>query len=464
MSDDAGMDGWPTEAWKPLAWEGVGIRLPRSWDVTGHRGFWRQGIIKAKSPAGARLELAWQQADKRRTPEQQAGKLWPEVQLRSWAVGDSEAGFVSSQGFAMGVGASERHAFLAQTPGRLAVLTMQGVESDLAKRIARSLRVAGRQDGNPFAVLEFAVTAPADYELVDSSIQAGVCLFGWRQGRRRIQFRRFSAGHAVMGLPVDSPLNTSKVQARFEAWVGMIYARQIADARHVMELEEDASGRLIVTLQGRRRRLMPMEVTSLIPQHRRQYRYIRVVWDKPSCKVYCAESTHDTPAARQLCQQILDSFAVYPCPGQGPSPLGLKQVIKRDVKTTVTDQGRYLVEITCDRPKALGLLPLLLGHKPNREPVVHKAELDPIGRWLWEQIDRVPLEHLISQLQDKLSLCTREARMSILMYLQMLAKWRMLDITPGKTDRHDAGQDAGHDAGQAARQANDIDAFPTPRR
>lgn len=418
---------------KPLAWEGVRIDMPRSWDITGHRGFWDHGIIKAKSLGGPRLELAWRRANTRSDLAQQAAKLWPDVALRPWELSTGQPNIAISQGFTMGTGTNERRVLLAQTKDRLAVLTMLGVDQPLALRMARSLRVADKHEPRPFAALEFEVTAPADYELIKSEIKSGVCYFGWKQRRRHFQFRRFSAGHTAMGMAMEADLNGPDAKAHFEAWVSLLYARELADAHHNRQVEGEGTDRLSMTLKSKRRRFAAMEVTSLIPKHRKQFRHIQVVWDKPSRKIVCLESTHDDQAALDISRQVMDSFKAHPCPGVELRNLPVKTIVKCPDVAIKTTQGRCLVEIKQPRPKAIGWLPLLLGQKPNREPVIHKAELDPIGRWLWDQIGKLPLDEIIGQLQEHLSLSAREARMSIMTYLQILAKWRMIEFKEARS-------------------------------
>lgn|GEM_PF-6512808 len=420
---------------KPLAWEGIGIRIPHDWDFTGHRGFWRQGVVKARSVEGSRVELAWRPANTRDDLAKLAARLQPGVEWRPWAVSAAGTNVVSSQGFTVGhTDERGRRLFLAQTHHRLVMLTLDRIDVALAARIVQSLEMTDTPDEpQPWGLLEFSVTSPAGYELIESSIQAGVCLLRWRKGRRHLLLRRFSSGHAGMGLPLNADLNDPKALERFNAWIDLVYARESADAKYTRQTITDNAQRLHVTLRSRPRRFAAMEITALIPNHRRQYRWIQIVWDKPACKVYCVESTHDDDTADAAVQELIRTMAFHPCPPTQSLKLPIKQVVKRKIKTHKGERGQLLVEIEHPRPRALGFLPLLLGQKPNHAPVIHRAELDPIGTWLWERLGRSSLEQIIQQLQQTLQLSARETRMATMTYLHILAKWRMVDIEVNQT-------------------------------
>jgi hypothetical protein len=450
--------------YKLLAWEGVGLYVPPRWDIGRHEGDHRRGLFRVDDESRVVIQARWWTAE-RPVPIDDL------VRQHAGTVHGRRSGppprFKRVDGLGLTPGVDERAvAFEADVKGErtpadreiLVVWQKQSIGRVLLLRfliergspgtgcirtMLTGLRLQGADEARDFAALDFAVQCPAGYVLDTGILKAGVCYVEFRQGRRRLALRRFSAANAVMG--VESPCLED-----LDRWCRKIYASEFHDMRYEVARTTDPAGRPLLRLTGRRRWLAPIEMRWLIPRHRRLPRRIDIVWDAGANKIYCIELLRpgaDMEAAVTAFEWSA-RITLGPEPrtgesaGDGDVGAGLTEArqrrrrslrarVQRSVSATVEvlEHGRTALGYTVERPRHLRFLRLLGGLPAGPEKQPRTVELDLIGSLVWEECgrDRRVCE-IIDLVRDRFRISHREAELSVTEFIRGLGSRGLLSV------------------------------------
>jgi hypothetical protein len=395
---------------KPVAWEGVGVRVPCGWDFMKHQGFFDKGMFVVGGLAGERVDVSWWQAGKSQELEKLAERTCP----------DGLPWTVRVDGFEEVVGVKNRDQFALFVRGinRAGAVVVMGCDEHVARDVAGSLVLGGAQDGRAFAVFECSVTGPAGYALKESELQAGMCQWQWSKGRRLVNFKRFSAANVTLGLgmardPGADPLN------RLAKWASLNYAKEMGIDRQTITAREDDQGRLVVDLAAKKRWFAGLAVTTLIPAHIKHPVWARVIWDVSVNKLVCVDTTQAGEAGLAVLDGVIQSVAFWPCGAAcDPGPMWTRAP---GIAVEEMADGNVAVIRKVPRPAGLKWMRAMTGGGVEKGEIQQKSALDGVGSWLWRKLEKGKSQgELVRELQEILVLSQREAELSVGKYLSVL--------------------------------------------
>jgi hypothetical protein len=410
------------EGFKPVAWEGVGVRVPLAWDFVQHKGFWDKGMLKVLGPGREKVEVSWWRAGKSQGLETLAAGLWPDLEDGGvkWVV--SLSGFEEVLGVRrpegeQGVG----FAVFVKGGERAGAVVISGCSEAQARRVAESLEIAAKDARRRFAFFEMSLEAPAGFELRESTLQAGVCSLKWTRGRQHLNFKRYSAANVTLGLNMSRG-EGEKPMERLLAWARLAYAGEMRLDGTEGETHRDDGGRLVVDIRVKRRWFAGLAVTSLIPSHIKHPVWARVIWDVTANKLVCIDTTEkDSKVATHAVSAIETGLQFWGSGGEA----GAEGLVWRRVRGVVSEVGvDGVVKIVrrVPRPAGIRMLRFLSGDRAENGAIEQKSALDGVGSWLWLRLDEQGRREaeLAWELQEALGLSRREAGLSVGSYLAAL--------------------------------------------
>lgn len=329
-------------------------------------------------------------------------------------------------------------------PGRLLMLRFL-IEAgrpnlDRIRTMLSGLHFQGVEEPRDWAALDFALRVPPGYRLETGVLRAGVCYLEFRNGRRMLALRRFSAANAVMG--VDAPTLDD-----LERWCRKTYADSFYDMRYQVERTIDPVGRPLLRLTGRRRLLAPVELKWLIPRHRRLPRRIDLIWDPGANKIYSVELLRPDRLApadidgfeaslrMTLSPESADAEATLagePIESRRRARLrSLRARVRRmpDAAWETNERGRVVLRYWVERPRALRLLRFLGAMPPGPERRPRHLELDLIGTRVWEACEARPrVCDLIAEIRERFRISHREAELSVTEFIRVMGSRGLLGV------------------------------------
>ncbi|MFO7535297.1 MAG: PqqD family protein [Kiritimatiellia bacterium] len=465
--EEAGGENIPTLAppgFKLLAWEGVGLFVPQRWEIGRHEGDHRRGLFRVDDEARVVIQARWWTAARPIPIDDLVREHAKTVHGRR---NGPPPRFTRAEGLGLGRRENERAvAFEAEIAGDQSLPDRELLviwQKESAARVlmlrflvergqpARSriramlsgLRLQGREEGRDFAVLDFAVRSPPGYRLEKGVLKAGVCYLEFRNGRRILALRRFSAADAAMGTP-------SPGLEDLERWCRMTYAAEFYDMRYGIEFLHDSTGRPLLRLEGKRRLMAPIEMRWLIPRHRRLPRRIDVIWDAAANKIYSVELLRPYPEMgpeidafeRSLrltlaaeppgCEVETEPARANAMPDTRLARLrSLRARVRISPEATVRmgENGRAILAWTVERPRSLRLLRLLGGLPAGPEKQAKKLELDMIGSLVWRECGRNRrVCEIIDLLRERFRISHREAELSVTDFIRSLGARGLLGV------------------------------------
>lgn len=453
--------------YKLLAWEGVGLFIPQRWDLGQRSGDYNQGFLRIDDEYRPVVQVRWWKTrgwiSIDRVVQQYSRKMFTRKERQSGMQLKPLAGLSLPQGDTDRAQAFHLEA-TEDRPEREVLVIWQNraanraavwrfaVEKDSPslhhiQLMARGLCLQGHKDNKDFGLLDLAFRGPARYELQKHEIHAGVCYFRFSRsfGFDQLGLRRFSCANAVLGSLQPQVCDLVR-------WCRGIYAPEFYDMRYQIEETRDAKDRPQLVLRGRRRWLAPLEIGSLIPQHRRSPREIRILWDPPANKIYCLEILKLKPRSIQAADELfgslrmtLDSRANGDLPDNSPPSRNQEkqwpkerrqrmrslraQVRRGKVEYFTNDAGRIVLKHIYERPTKLRLLRLLGSQPRGPSKAMRQVELDLIGSMIWEKIDsRTTFKSLTEEVLQQFHISLHEAELSVAHYIKTLGSRGLLAV------------------------------------
>lgn len=449
---------------KLLAWEGVGLYVPQRWEMGRHEGDHKRGLFRVDDESRVVIQARWWTAE-RPVPIDDL------VRRHVGTVHGHKPGlaprFSRMEGLGLTPGADERAvAFEAdvknertsadreilvvwQKPSVRRVLLLRFLiergqpAMECIRTMLAGLRLQGATAARDFAALDFAVCCPPGYALDKGYLKAGICYLEFRQGRRRLALRRFSAANAVMG--VETPCLDD-----LERWCRKTYAQEFHDMRYEVRRATDPAGRPLLRLTGRRRLLAPIEMRWLLPRHRRLPKRIDIIWDPAANKIYCVELLRPrvdleatVVAFEQSVRMTLGSElrtvgarkAIEADPGLPESAKlrlrSLRARVQRSESASAErlENGRLVLGYKVERPRHLRFLRLIGGLPAGPEQQLKKVELDLLGTLVWEECGRNRrVCEIIDLVRDRFRISHREAELSVTEFIRGLGSRGLLSV------------------------------------
>ena len=461
---------------KLLAWEGVGLYVPQRWEIGRHEGDHRRGLFRVDDETRVVIQARWWTTT-------QPVPIDDLVRRHAGAVHGRQPGppprFRRMEGLGLVSGGEGRAVLfeadildgpppadreilvVLQEPSAGRVLLLRFLiergqpDTGAVRTMLAGLRLQGAGEHRDFAALDFAVRCPPGYVLDKGLLKAGVCYLEFRQGRRRLAFRRFSAANAVIG--VEAP-----AIGDLERWCRKAYASEFHDMRYTVERGADPAGRPMLLLSGRRRLLAPIEMRWLIPRHRRIPRRIDVIWDAAANKIYCielrrpgADMDATVTAFERSVRMTLGEEGRPGATGRPPDAgTGLSEDVQRRLRSLRArvrvsdaarveklDNGRVTLVYPVDRPRSLRLLRLLGAMPAGPERRQQTVELDLIGAIVWEQCGQNRrVSEMVEHIRERFRISHREAELSVTEFIRALGSRGVLsvelDAGPGLQGEH----------------------------
>lgn len=442
---------------KLLAWEGVGLYVPRRWEIGRHEGDHKRGLFRVDDESRVVIQARWWTAE-RPIP---IGDLVRQHALAVYTPkGEPSHPFKRMGGLGLPDGEGDRaEAFLSDPladgegdqsrellvvwqrlpVGRVLMLRflIRGDRPETAaiRAMLTGLRLQGLDEPRDFAALDFAVQSPAGYALEQGKLKAGVCYLEFRKRGSRIAWRRFGAADAVMG--TDSPGLDD-----LERWCRVTYAAEFYDMRYNVERTTDPIGRPMLRLAGNRRWLAPIELKWLIPSHRRLPRRIDIIWDAAANKIYCLELIRPDAkrepevaaverASRMTLGTEASAFEDVELDPRVPRVRSLRARVRRmpGVTADVNAKGRTVLKFTVERPRGLRFLRVLGGLPSGPVRQERSLELDLIGNLVWEASGKESrVCEIIAAIRDRFKISHREAELSVTEFVRALGSRGILAV------------------------------------
>jgi hypothetical protein len=450
--------------YKLLAWEGVGLYVPQRWEIGRHEGDHKRGLFRVDDESRVVIQARWWTADRpvpiddlvRRHVGMVHGKQAGQPPrftrmdgLGLMPVSDERAVAFEADVKNERTSADREILVVWQKPSVRRVLLLRFLlergqpDAGCIRAMLAGLRLQGLTESRDFAALDFAVCCPPDYVLDKDFLKAGICYLEFRQGRRHLALRRFSAANAVMG--VETPCLDD-----VERWCRKTYASEFHDMRYEVARATDPVGRPLLRLMGRRRWLAPIEMRWLIPQHRRLPKRIDIIWDPAANKIYCIELRRprgeSEPMVARFEQCVRMTLGPEPQTGgsRGAADAApeltearrrrlrsLRARVQRSALATeeLLEKGRLALGYTVERPRHLRFLRLIGGLPAGPEQQLRKVELDLIGTLVWEECGRNRrVCEIIDLVRDRFRISHREAELSVTEFIRGLGSRGLLSV------------------------------------
>ncbi len=460
----------PPPGFKFLAWEGVGLYIPSRWDIGQYQGDGLYGSFRVDGEDRVMIQVRWWKARRRISLERVAKQFRRNVLAKRRfpkAVKPPVMQQTDRVRLPLALG-NNAQVFLA-VPAEDADSKKKDEISDVLvcayrpehrraavwrfmidrarpgfeqiNQMTRGLMLQGLEQWRQWTVLDFSLSVPPGARLRKSVLASGVCFLWFVWPGSNVGFRRFSAANAVMGRlkpSVDDLIN----------WCRAVYAKDFFDMNYRIESAplSDSVHRLHLT--GKRGRLAPLEILSLIPRHRRPPREIEIFWNRSTNKICCFEIRKRTDANRESIERMIGSYQVVgselvadeqmsDAPAvdsrgeRSPRDRSLKARILplKSARTEWTRQGRVRLEFEVSRPQSLRFLRMLgsLSAGPTTETRI--IELDLIGSMIWKSCDgRTRVCDVIEDVRRLFLISYREAERSVTEYIQTLGNRGLISL------------------------------------
>lgn len=447
MSGSTTSARFPPPGHKPLAWQGVGLFVPLTWDIGRHAGTYRQGGFRIDNEYRVVVQVKWWQTRGPVSLDRAVQKHLKQGRQREAALEPATGLAVPSVGRAAGFRASipagktgpahDEVIVVAQeeTHTRAAMwrFTLADGEPDARQinAMLRGLRLQLRSDGLDWAALDFSLRSPPEYDLQKAVLASGVCYLRFGRRMSQVAFRRFSTAPS---------LEPGEEAGALTRWCRVAYANDFYDVRYQIEASRDR-----LMLSGRRPLIALPEFKGLIPGHRRPPRHIDIRWDREANKIYAIEVSKlresTAAAAGEMADSIRMTLPVSAASGvmssRMPDPLpprlralhAVVMPVAADVTEHEGDRGNVQLRYQVIQPPRLRLMRLLAGQPVGTRTRQRILDLDRMGSAIWRQIRRRPrVMELVESLMRDLKISYREAELSVAHYIKVLGQRGLLSV------------------------------------